>query len=177
MTDKTAHTNFLGIPVQGDITQSGRSNVVQRPVEEFGPILQAVLDDPLFVAVQWKQYTPYFNDGDPCEFSVNTPVFLTTEDDPERFEDDPYDFELTSYGSGHPTLGKQEFDYVGDYPNVTAVPKPYQGNHEASHARAKALAEALEGGAFDEVLLDAFGDHAKVRVTRERIEVEFYDHD
>jgi len=27
---------------------------------------------PNIDSISWNQYTPYFNDGDPCEFSVNT---------------------------------------------------------------------------------------------------------
>jgi len=33
------------------------------------------------VAVRWRQYTPYFNDGDPCVFRVNEPELILS--DPE----------------------------------------------------------------------------------------------
>ena len=40
-------------------------------------------DNPAITAVVWTQYTPYFNDGDTCEFSVNEPTF-TNAPDPEN---------------------------------------------------------------------------------------------
>lgn len=41
----TTDTNFLGMPVSGDITQ-GSTRVEQKPLEELAPLFQAVLDDP-----------------------------------------------------------------------------------------------------------------------------------
>lgn len=32
-------------------------------------------------AIRWQQYTPYFNDGDPCEFSVNEAEYLLVGED------------------------------------------------------------------------------------------------
>jgi hypothetical protein len=31
--------------------------------------------NPKVLAVRWTQYTPWFNDGDPCVFGVNEPEF------------------------------------------------------------------------------------------------------
>ena len=38
--------------------------------EFFAPIFTA---NPALKAVKWTQYTPYFNDGEPCVFSVYDP--------------------------------------------------------------------------------------------------------
>jgi hypothetical protein len=35
--------------------------------EEFTAFFR---DNPKITAVRWRQYTPYFNDGDPCTFGV-----------------------------------------------------------------------------------------------------------
>ncbi len=40
-----------------------------------------------------------------------------------------------------------------------------------------ALGDAIESEAFNDVLLDAFGDHAKVRFRRTGITVDSYSHD
>jgi hypothetical protein len=40
--------------------------------------------NPLVTAVIWIQWTPYFNDGDPCTFSVSDPLF--TNATPEQLE-------------------------------------------------------------------------------------------
>lgn len=159
-------TNFLGIPVHGDITQ-GANRVEQKPIEELQPILQAVLDDPTIVEFGWRQYTPYFNDGEPCNFGVHGTWVRTTDD-----EDADAD-ELEMWG--HRSLGKM----TGDYDETARkwVPGPYEGPDEARFQRCKALETAVEGGHFENVLLDAFGDHAEITVKRDGIHIEFYEHD
>lgn len=164
-------TNFLGIPVQGDITR-GSDRVEQKPIEELQPILQAVLDDPTIVEFGWRQYTPYFNDGEPCEFGVNGTWVRTTADE------DTDEDELEMWG--HRSLGKVITEW-GDVDPATkrrvVVSETYEGPDRARYDRCKALEGAVEGGAFEHVLLDAFGDHANITVRRDGIQVEFYDHD
>jgi hypothetical protein len=140
-------TNFLGIPIEGDITRGYEEN--QRPIEEFSPILQAVLNDSSIIEFGWRQYTPYFNDGDPCVFSANTTWVRT---DADIDEEDIYDLEVMSY---HPTLTSDRDRYE----------------------RCIALSRAVESGEFYNVLLDAFGDHAEVTVTSSGIKVDFYEHE
>lgn len=163
MTEQTR--NFLGIPVQGDITR-GMDRKDQRPIEELQPILQAVLDDPSIVEFGWQQYTPYFNDGEPCTFSVSGTWVRTTADE------DADEDELEMWG--HRSLGK----IPGEFNEQTRKweSKPYEGPDEARYVRCKELEKAIEGGEFEHVLLDAFGDHAEITVCRDGIEIEFYEH-
>jgi hypothetical protein len=166
----TDRKNFLGIPVHGDITP-GATRVEQKPIEELQPILQAVLDDPTIVEFGWRQYTPYFNDGDPCEFSAHG-TWVRTDADEDVDQD-----QLEMWG--HHSLGKVTTEW-GDDPDTgrrVAVGGTYEGPDRARYDRCKALEKAVEGGAFEVVLLEAFGDHAEVTVRRDGIEVEFYSHD
>lgn len=170
-------TNFLGIPVEGDINRgSGRTE--QRPLSELEPLLRAVIDDDGISDFGWTQYTPYFNDGDPCIFGVGEPWFRTPADVTPRSDDDEddededgpdemYQFEL----HGHPTLAAEHWDgerYVKVERDEATL---------ARYARCKALSAAIGSGAFDDVLLDAFGDHANVRVRSTGITVDEYSHD
>lgn len=168
MTDQT--TNFLGIPVHGDITR-GETRVDQKPIEELQPILQAVLDDPTIVEFGWRQYTPYFNDGDPCTFSVHG-TWVRTSVDEDADED-----ELEMWG--HRTLGEVTTQWADTPENGRRVKtgETYEGPDRARYDRCKALEKAVEGGHFENVLLDAFGDHAEITVRRTGIEIEFYEHD
>jgi hypothetical protein len=167
-------TNFLGIPVEGEIDK-GSKRTPQRPIEELEPLIRAVLDDPTMKAFGWQQYTPYFNDGDPCTFSVNSPWFLTVADpDPDDVEDF-YTYEV-DYGS-HPSLGERDNRYEGSYSDRKLVSSVYTGPDEARYDRVRALSAAINGGAFEDVLLEAFGDHAEVRVTAQGITVDTYSHD
>jgi hypothetical protein len=150
----TTTRSFLGIPVEGDIV-AAEKRTKQRPIEELSPVMQAVLDDPHVVEFGWQQYTPYFNDGDPCVFSVHGAWLRTDADDPEA-DTDELDIDY-----GHPTLSKGELE-----PWMTDL-----------KAKADALGSAIDGGAFDDVLLEAFGDHAEVKVKRDGITVDEYSHD
>lgn len=176
----TTDTNFLGMPVSGDITQ-GSARTEQKPIEELAPLFQALVDDPSIVEFGWTQYTPYFNDGDPCEFSVyGTWARITAETEGHVDEDgDEYD-NSSHYGLDvdyHPSLGKVDGHYEGEWPNRKFVKDSYEGPDEDRYNRCQALGRALESGAFDNVLLEHFGDHALITVRKNNIEVEEYSHD
>lgn len=167
--------SFLGIPIDGDITR-GETRVEQRPIEELQPIMQAVLDDPTVVEFGWRQHTPYFNDGEPCTFHVSGLWVRTTDPAPDGEEqdddeDDTYRLEMW----GHPTLGKRDSTWNEQARKYEKA--GYEGPDEARFDRCKMLEHAVEGGAFENVLLEAFGDHARVTVRRDGIQIEFYDHD
>ena len=44
--------------------------------QELKPLFEKY---PQVLSVRWNQYTPYFNDGETCEFSVNTAQIQTAE--------------------------------------------------------------------------------------------------
>lgn len=90
--------------------------------------------NPGIYGIMWAQYTPYFNDGDPCVFSIGS---IATFSSKEEFEDDPDIYEHECYGKEPATSLNQ----------------------------------------IEDILKVIFGDHAQVKVTRENIEVEEYNHD
>lgn len=175
----TQTTSFLGIPVVGDIIHRDPKDQ-QRPLEEFAPLLQAVLDDPTIVEVGWTQYTPHFNDGDPCEFRVRGTWFRTAENaaasasedaDDEDGDDDTWQLSLSSNES----LGNRRRTWNRE--TGSHEYSAYVGPDEARYDRCVALDDALGSGAFDEVLLAAFGDHAEITVKKDGIQIDFYNHD
>lgn len=82
---------------------------------------------PKLTGFRWTQYTPYFNDGEACEFSVNTDPCIRTEADEEFL--DEYDnedeslkpaFEAVSKLLG--SVGEEDMQFVfGDHCEVTAT--------------------------------------------------------
>lgn len=190
--------SFLGVPIQGTIVREGRKT--QRPREEFEPLVKALLDDPFIDSFGWRQYTPYFNDGDTCIFGAHGFWVRTVEDVeppqkkvptevmalhqngllndeeyravvarlPELDDDDDGDEKFAVGWAIHPTLGGTK-GYGED--------RGYEGTRESQWRAADALATAVEGGAFDAVLLDLFGDHCEVKVSRTGIVIESYEHD
>jgi hypothetical protein len=103
--------------------------------------------NPKAAAVSWRQYTPYFNDGDPCYFRVGEMSLHLHADEDEEY--DP-DYGYDSYQLSHsedPEMKKlgEAFDILVDIP--------------------------------EEVLEYVFGDHVTVTATAEGFEVSEYNHD
>src|SRR5687768_12752869 len=75
----------FGRPVEGEIPRYSEGMPEQDDPVLFLEALDNLLNTEGVEAVIWHQYTPYFNDGDPCTFSVyGEGVFLTGSED-----DDP----------------------------------------------------------------------------------------
>lgn len=113
---------------------------------------QIFADFPELVSVSWRQYTPYFNDGDSCTFRAYTDYpEMTVMVDGEEIEDEEF----------------SPSDYAIKYMDPKLLP---------FYDKMKTVHEWLS--AFDEdYLLSAFGDHARVTLTRDGVDVDSYDHD
>lgn len=106
-------------------------------------------DFPSIKAVGWTQYTPYFNDGEPCEFGLGEPYVCKS---------DGVDFaEVRSLYDEDVFKDKYSLD----------------GND----AEAKAAIRWIERAALSEVFESAFGDHVMVIATPDGFHVSEYDHD
>jgi hypothetical protein len=108
---------------------------------------------PEIEAIRWRQFTPYFNDGDACEFGVG---------------------ELT-----YKLVGGDVYDDEGDYEDgflsISTYGKPKDWVTPDWFLALGELERALMGSESE--LEAAFGDHVKVTVTRDGVDVDEYDHD
>jgi len=114
---------------------------------------------PLIKAVSWTQYTPYFNDGEACVFSVGDVCFLT-EKGLEDFIEDGGGY-AEEYAAGdkscyeevyHVGLTVEDFDKIKDFKHFLS-------------------------GIPEDVYEHIFGDHVYVIATKDGFEVEEYSHD
>lgn len=117
------------------------------------PTLQNFLkENPEIKTVMWTQYTPYFNDGEPCVFGVHEPEFLTVKRD---------DFDYEAEGSV----------YISSY-------RGYQFNEGVSEATWKACLELKNTlNDLEDELGEIFGDHVAVIVNEDGVSVQEYEHD
>lgn len=106
-------------------------------------------EHPNVVGLRWSQYTPYFNDGEPCEFAVHDFNF--------KFEGTPEDAE-----------DEDGYEYVYDHSSAKSTP-----GQRAAKRWVRQNLESID----DEVFQASFGDHVKVTATREGFTVEEYDHE
>ena len=140
--------------------------------EQIKPLLmQFITDNPQVERVQWTQYTPYFNDGDECTFRLNEPEFFFGG---EESDEDGYEEGTTSFGNAIKD-GVRGYQWNSE----PFRPSEYLPTLEACSVETQRACEALakELGGLEDALKTLFGDHVKVIVTRDGVEVEEYDHD
>ena len=128
--------------------------------------------NPSVTAIIWTQYTPYFNDGDSCEFGVSEPYFTNVNE--EQMED------LTSYGEyeGEDDVVWSEtawiFNSNSDYVRQRREQLNLEGVDPASIDRFSTL---IQSDDMEDVMEAMFGDHARIVATRDGFEVNEYNHD
>lgn len=133
---------------------SGKRKQIEEAAREqakaiLAPGLKAFMDaHPDVKAIGWTQCTPYFNDGDPCEFSVHELHASATDERDEEIGGDGWAY----------LYGKRE--------------EPFS---EQSWADLIELRKALSGS--EPELKSAFGDHVRVIVTPTGVDIEEYEHD
>lgn len=142
------------LKVKGDEFAQLKASLVNqlRPKfkELFLPFLQKWDQVKFF---RWTQYTPFYNDGDPCVFNVHDLYGYTDGDDPDASEGTVYGWSGTKYLE--PQFGDKAGEVLSDF---------------------KALTKEF-GNIPKDVMQDLFGDHAQITVTREGIDVAEYSHD
>ena len=128
--------------------------------------------NPGITAVIWTQYTPYFNDGDTCEFSVNEPYFTNANEDQMQ--------DITRWGEyeGDEEGVWSEGDYIltgtGEYASKHRAGMNLQGIDAASISKFSRLLQSSE---MEEVLQETFGDHVRIVATRDGFDIDDCDHD
>lgn len=146
-------------PVTGDISRSSRPMSEQIGVEEFLRRIDAVFAHREVESIKWQQYTPYFNDGEECIFSVHDVGVKIT----GVAED------AGGYGDGYLGVYDVNPKYRGCPWDDGSLPEGAWGVYPAL--------EALGSEDWENIARENFGDHAEVIATREGFSVEYYEHD
>lgn len=168
MTDKK---NFLGIPVEGEVYYT-RTPVPQKSQEDLRVLIEPVLAHPKVEAIRWRQYTPYFNDGEPCVFDVSDVYFRLT-----SVPEEAGDYEDGFVSTWDARYVPEVAEMIGTTEWDRDRGRVHDGKGDIElYNLLRAFEEGL-GSAFNDVLMEAFGDHAEVTVRRNVIEIETYEHD
>jgi len=161
---------FAGRPIEGDI-QHYVEPTEQRDPQEFIDSLEKLLATPGVEAVRWNQYTPYFNDGEPCVFNIYSAYIKIEGDD---------DYEDGDYGDGYrSTYDLYDYDVSkgSDY-DSRRVFNPIGGfDSKVLHEALSDFESTLSSGYHNTILGKKFGDPATVTATKDGFSVEFYDHE
>lgn len=186
-----------------EIMAIGKADLVAVFQEEIRNIQKQY---PEMEGVVWTQYTPYFNDGEPCEFSVDEVGFFTKD---EEDQDDLLEFTYRHFPDART---------IEIYKRRLAEVELFHANREAWNAKNKnkwrnsphyTLEEARQDlkkveeevaalptsriKAIDElfrdtfvqtlksipeeIMLGVFGDHAIIKIKANEIDIDAYEHD
>lgn len=197
---------FLGLEVEG-AGGDGRSNqrVEQYDIEHFKATIAAVLSHPEITGIAWTQYTPYFNDGEPCVFSASDPYFAfegigSDDEDADTYFDYSWmedDFEESGRAWCGSWSNREVFHRIVGNDEKTWLPvergqnwrsrgfewKEGSGPNSAPNPQlfidVHRLISLLDGGHYDHAVEDLFGDHAVVKIDKKagKVIVDEYDHD
>lgn len=148
MSDNT----FMGLTIEGD--PNSWRKIPQLPVEDLYPHFKAAFDLGV-KAVMWEQYTPAFNDGEPCEFGVREPRITTNDVVAAAWlEGEEPDMELAYPGSDN---------YYDDY--------DYQSwsSHPDGKLEGEQYYPPVDSAEFEDAVHTTFGNDTKIVVTPTRV--------
>lgn len=155
-----------------------KEELVSQLRTDFAPMLKPLFEksNGKIESIGWIQYTPYFNDGDECEFSVHTEMDYGIRVNGECFDDSEF-FKNSTYGLEKYLEKDGSYEeWINKYPEDALNPE----NKEEELFLYGLLLEFQEilSSIDEEFFKDLFGDHVEVTVFADgRVETEEYDHD
>jgi hypothetical protein len=154
----------------------------ERGKEVFASVSKEVFEkDPKLVSFSWTQYTPYFNDGDECVFSVHDNLFFSYGDE----EECRYCYEcgkkVDEKWLDCPTCNSRTYEYdPDDVDGEDAWGLEWEvknGRVTEEEVVGKLMACKLVSSIPTSAMKQMFGDHSRVIVYKDRVEVETCEHD
>lgn len=149
---------------------------------------QFFIDNPEFRTIEWKQYTPSFNDGDPCRFTRGE-VYYTLqpefygEEQRETIENDEYSVgDLEDYDPLHvPSNWDRDYAKRSDW--MRTIVEEYDALSDDDKANRERLQGIYQDFAKlidsipDDVAETMFGNGTSIRLSKDGIKIEEYCHD
>jgi len=142
-----------------DNIKRAREQIKAEAAQEVTNHFKAVL--PEGFELRWEQYTPYFNDGDPCIFGVRDPYLVSTKAD---INESLYDLE--EQGLAIEFLGNNANLDGCTQAQIRVLAKAWKDLVEQAGGDKRDYVTS-EPAAFDYFMCQAFGDHIVVRILPE----------
>lgn len=132
--------------------------------DKIGTSLQALLaKHPEIEAIQWAQYAPYFNDGEPCEFGVNDVGFKFTSENSDVGSTDEDEGE-SDEDEDESSEDEDDGDFEGSW------------NLDDDHPAKKAVKsiEEVFSSIPEDLMKHAFGEDNQITISKKGIKVSDY---
>lgn len=161
-----------------------KNNLNKLIKEELSNVMKDFFqENPEIQCICWTQYTPHFNDGEPCEFNVHDPFFIVDGFDADDLQS-PYEYESEDYSTVISNPGKYFMERAEEFEKSKNKNDKYCYDQVQSfNNQRKGLAEACEEFSTfisqnEDAFQSMFGDGVAVYLipNKEAI-VEEYDHD
>lgn len=154
------------------LQKSYHENIENNTLEAVSLLKNLINSTPEIEAIKWAQYTPYFNDGDPCEFSVYDLEIKFNKDLLPLNEETAYSGDKYADGEGFIPEWRiesffEELEDVLNFKQIASIEKKINLFKEM-HSSLRNMEGSLK---------IAFGDHTNVIVTKKGIETSELDHD
>ena len=132
--------------------------------EKMKGVFKAFFDThPEVKTIHWTQYSPHFNDGEECVFSVHEPYFTTTE------HNDLTD-RSCAWGEEDGTIETRRWDgELERYVDIDVDPSLI--------ADMTKMSRIIQSDANEDVMAAMFGNHVWVKAHRGGFVVDDFDHD
>lgn len=139
---------------------------------------------PMINQIYWTQYTPYFNDGDPCVFGVCDIYFniLPTEDRSYEGGSHQGEWDRGYYNVASNLEYYRENQDIDDAEEIVAFLKSINAD-SAMEEKCDAARSSITAfiNSNEDLMESTYGDHVEVVVTKKdgkiTVEVGEYDHD
>jgi len=134
--------------------------------------------NPALISFSWSQYTPYWNDGDTCEFSASGdyPTIVFTSPDGKLVKNDENQGELNYIDEDGEVIGDDVIEQDGEF-DVVAADDPGTKYAKQIEKLSSKVSKFLSNFTDDD-FLTMFGDHTFVTVNRSgKVETEDYEHE
>ncbi len=134
--------------------------------------------NPAITMITWTQYTPYFNDGEECVFSVYEPSFtncpIDEKDDISRWgEYEGENEDVWAVTNPAYIIKSGGIQYTKEKSALTALAESKQ----IDIASMEAFSNMIQSPEMKDVMRAMFEDHVTIIATREGFDVEEFEHD
>lgn len=167
-----------------------KANLKKKAKENFNALAKEIFEEfPVVEQFSWTQYTPYWCDGDICEFEANVESLSINKDDDED-EDEDDGFMLSEAAKATASdIAKwrtEAANYEDDsYGNYLRKKIELAENKDKAKTLLKAqqgiatILKKLKNTSFEEfdIFEQLFGDHCRVTVNRKGVKISSYEHD
>lgn len=123
--------------------------------------------------IQWCQYTPYFNDGDPCTFNVGD-LYATLKGD-EFAAEEGSTFSIGEWVTRYADEGHEwAKQVIKEYANNVSLVKSKERLQEIDAEVSKLNSFIIS---IEDFLPIVYGDGVEIIVRRDSVEINHYDHE